>query len=137
MGRQKESLEARVARWRAEHGGRGVRWPEDLWIEAVAAARVEGVGPVAARLGVARDRLTARLSRHRAEVSRVKKEKAGSIPAVTEFVEIDTRGLVAPPMTGAFVRFESGGGKRVELEIRDAAVIDVVALFQAFWARGA
>jgi len=33
----------RLARWRAKHGGRGIRIPEGMWAEVVEVARVEGV----------------------------------------------------------------------------------------------
>lgn len=33
----------RLARWRAEHGGRGIRVPEGMWSEVVEVAQVEGV----------------------------------------------------------------------------------------------
>jgi len=33
----------RLARWRVEHGGRGIRVPEVVWTELVEVARAEGV----------------------------------------------------------------------------------------------
>ncbi len=139
MGRRRdgeeETLEARVTRWRVEQGGRGVRWPDELWAEAIAAARAEGVGCVAQRLGIARDRLAARIARS-SRGSRASKARPAAVAAVTEFVEVDTRRLASSPMTAAIVRFEADDGKKMELEIRDAASIDIVGLFQAFWSHG-
>ena len=49
---------ARLARWRAEHGGRGIRVPESMWAEVVAVARIEGVEATAHALRLDRARLT-------------------------------------------------------------------------------
>lgn len=35
---------ARLTQWRAQHGGRGIPVPEELWAEVVKVARVEGCG---------------------------------------------------------------------------------------------
>ena len=52
----------RLARWRAQHGGRGIPVPEPLWAEAVEAARVEGVEATARALRLDRSRLAARMT---------------------------------------------------------------------------
>ncbi len=123
-------LGQRVARWRAEHGGRGVRWPEELWTAAVAAARIDGVGAVAEAVGIGRDRLAARLARA---------DGGTTAEKTTAFVEVDARALSAPSGGGfgggTILRFEAGDGKKLEVELGDGIGLDVVALAQAFWGR--
>ena len=120
-------LEARIAQWRTEHGGRGVRWPAELWAAVVAAARTEGVGSVARRLGIAPGRLAARLDRARGNGEKV---------AATEFVELDPRRLSPRSVPGAVLRFDAGDGRKLELEIHDGNAVDLLALVQEFWGRG-
>jgi hypothetical protein len=49
----------RLARWREQHGGRGIPVPEALWAEAVEAARVvAGVDATARALRLNRERST-------------------------------------------------------------------------------
>ena len=128
--RSKDSrLEEGVAQWRAEHGGRGVRWPAELWAAVVAAARTEGCAPVAQRLGIAPDRLAARLGRAHGNAD-------GEKVATTEFIELDPRRLFARPAPGAVLRFEVGDGRKLELEVHDGDALDVVALVQTFWGGG-
>src|SRR5256885_3078749 len=71
---------ARLAQWRAQHGGRGIPVPEELWAEGVKVARVEGAGTTARALRLDRARLEARMAMDReAEVG----EASGG------FVELD------------------------------------------------
>ena len=50
-GRSRLALtHTRLTQWRAQHGGRGIPVPEELWAEVVKVARVEGVGPTARAL---------------------------------------------------------------------------------------
>ena len=47
-GRSRLALtHTRLAQWRAQHGGRGIPMPEELWAEVVKVARVEGAGTTA------------------------------------------------------------------------------------------
>jgi hypothetical protein len=44
-GRSRLALtHTRLTQWRAQHGGRGIRVPEELWAEVLKVARVEGAG---------------------------------------------------------------------------------------------
>jgi len=128
-GAHLERLRQRSERWRAENGGPGIPWPEDLWAEAVEAARVAGVPAVARSLRVDRGRLAARLARAGAG--------ARPRPDATDgqaFVEVDARRLCAPSRT--VVRFAGGDGERLELELGDGAAVDLIGLARAFWSRG-
>jgi hypothetical protein len=91
-----------------------------MWSAAIAVARVEGVAPVAKRLGLGPERLAARLAR------------ANATPSA--FVELDARQVC--PRSRTTIRFETGDGSKVELELGDGDALDLVALLQAFWRRG-
>jgi hypothetical protein len=119
---------ARLARWRAEHGGRGVRVPEEMWAEVVEVARIEGVEVTARALRLDRARLAARATAARAA--------AGGEPAAEVgggFVEIDAGRLGLSPRT--VIRLEGRDGERVEVELGAGTMVDVAALVDAFWRR--
>ena len=121
-------LRQRLERWRQQNGGRGRPIPDELWAEAAAVARVEGVGAAARVLRVDRLRLARRVQLEPeigAELA--EREHAG-------FVEVDTSRLCQPAK--ALLRFEGRDGERLEVEIGDATRVDVVALASAFWSRG-
>jgi hypothetical protein len=62
-GRSRLALtHARLTQWRAQHGGRGIPVPEELWAEVVKVARVEGAGTTARALRLDRARLEARMA---------------------------------------------------------------------------
>jgi len=118
----------RLARWRAEHGGRGIRVPEAMWAEVVEVAQVEGVEATARALGLDRARLAARITAT---------EVAAGGPIAGEvgggFVEIDAGRLGLSPRT--VIRWEGRDGERLEVELATGAVIDLAALAEAFWRR--
>lgn len=122
-----ERLHQRVARWRTEHGGRGVRWSPEMWSAAIAVARVEGVAPVAKRLGLGRERLSARIARADAASS-------AEHATPSAFVEVDAHQVC--PRARTTIRFEAGDGSKVELELGDGGALDLLALVQSFWRRG-
>jgi hypothetical protein len=119
---------ARLARWRAEHGGRGVPVPEEMWAEVVEVARVEGVEATARALRLDRSRLAARMTAARA-VAGV--EPAGEVGG--GFVEIDAGRLGLSP--GTVIRLEGPDGERLEVELGAGTMVDVAALVDAFWRR--
>ena len=133
MSRQKEGgevlsrVEARVRRWRSEHGGPGVRWPEILWAEVVEASREAGVETAAHALGLDRGRLAARVAR------------GGAPPIANEsssFVEVDASRLCSSaPSPRTVLRFEGSDGERLEVEVGDGSALDIVGLASAFWSR--
>lgn len=109
--------------WRREHGGRGRLIPGDLWDEAVAIARVEGVDRTARALRLDRERLASRMDR----------AAESSLPAeatAVEFVEIDARGVCARGQS--VVRVVGRDGERLEIT---ASAVDVLDVVRAFWAR--
>ena len=118
----------RLARWRAEHGGRGIRVPEVMWTEVVEVARVEGVEATARALHLDPTRLASRMTAAGTVVGEKPAEMGGG------FVELDAGRLGLPPRT--VVRFHGRDGERLEVELAAGAVIDVAALAEAFWRRG-
>jgi hypothetical protein len=104
-GRSRLALtHARLTQWRAQHGGRGIPVPEELWAEVVKVARVEGAGTTARALRLDRARLEA-LMAPGAEVG----------PASGGFVELDAGRLGLSPRT--VVRFHGRDGERIEVEL--------------------
>lgn len=115
---------AQLTQWRAQHGGRGIPVPEELWAEVVKVARVEGAGTTARALRLDRARLEARMAMAAgAEVG----------PASGGFVELDAGRLGLSPRT--VVRFHGRDGERLEVELGSGAAIDLAALAEAFWRR--
>jgi hypothetical protein len=124
-GRSRLALtHTRLTQWRAQHGGRGIPVPEELWAEVVKVARVEGVGTTARALRLDRVRLEARMATARgAEVGQ----------ASGGFVALDASRLGLSPRT--VVRFHGRDGERLEVELGAGAAIDLAALADAFWRR--
>jgi hypothetical protein len=118
-------IRARLTQWRAQHGGRGIPVPEELWAEVVKVARVEGSGTTARALRLDRARLEARMTADRG--SEVAEASSG-------FVELDAGRLGLSPRT--VVRFHGRDGERLEIELGAGAAIDLAALAEAFWHRG-
>jgi hypothetical protein len=119
---------ARLARWRAAHGGRGIRVPEAMWVEVVEVARVEGVEATARALGLDRARLAARMTAAQAAAGG---EPAGEVGG--GFVEIDAGRLGLAART--VIRLEGPDGERLEVELGAGTMVDVAALVDAFWRR--
>ena len=125
-GRSRLALtHARLTQWRAQHGGRGIPVPEELWAEVVKVARVEGSGTTARALRLDRARLEARMAMDRG---------AEAAEASSGFVELDGGRLGLSPRT--VVRFHGRDGERLEVELAAGAVLDLAALAEAFWRRG-
>jgi hypothetical protein len=125
-GRSRLALtHTRLTQWRAQHGGRGIPVPEELWAEVVKVARVEGSGTTARALRLDRARLEARMAMDRG--TEVAEASSG-------FVELDAGRLGLSPRT--VVRFHGRDGERLEVELAAGAAIDLAALAEAFWRRG-
>jgi hypothetical protein len=124
-GRSRLALtRARLTQWRAQHGGRGIPVPEELWAEVVKVARVEGSGTTARALRLDRARLEARMAMDR---------EPEVVDASSGFVELDAGRLGVSPRT--VVRFHGRDGERLEVEIGAGAAFDLAALAEAFWRR--
>lgn len=142
-----DQARARLARWRAQHGGRGIPVPEALWAEAVEVARVEGVEATARGLRLDRSRLAARMplegvgatarglrldrSRLAARMPPAGAAAGGEVGA--RFVELDAGRLGLSPRT--VIRLEGRDGERLEVELGTGVMVDVAALIDAFWRR--
>lgn len=114
----------RLAQWRAQHGGRGIPVPEELWAEAVKVARIAGAGPTARALRLDRGQLATRMAMGRGpEVG----QTGGG------FVELDAGRLGLSPRT--VVRFHGRDGEQLEVELGAGTAIDLAALAEAFWRR--
>ena len=118
----------RLARWRAKHGGRGIRIPEAMWAEVVEVAQVEGVEATARALQLDPARLAARMTGAGTASGEMPAEASGG------FVELDAGRLGLSPRT--VIRFQGQDGERLEVELAAGAVIDLAALAEAFWRRG-
>lgn len=110
-------LRRRFDRWRRLRP-RGARIPELLWRAAVRAAREHGVCRTSRRLGVDYYSLKSRLT-------------AATPPssAPMEFVEIPSKVLSAGP--GCVVELQDRHGRRLRIELQDAAAAE--ALARALW----
>jgi hypothetical protein len=126
-----DQTRAWLARWRAQHGGRGIPVPEALWAEAVEVARVEGIEETARRLRLDRSRLAGRMQATGAAASG---EPAGEVGAGSGFVELDAGRLGLSPRT--VIRLAGRDGERLEVELGAGAAIDLAALADTFWRRG-
>ena len=118
----------RLARWRAKHGGRGIRVPEAIWSQVVEVARAEGVEATACALQLDPARLAVRMTAAGTAAGKMPTEVGGG------FVELDAGRLGLSPRT--VIRFQGQDGERLEVELAAGAVIDLAALAEAFWRRG-
>jgi len=114
----------RLERWRQRHGGRGRPIPEEFWAEAVALARVVGVGAAARALRLDPERLERRAASE-AVVTRRREPVDG-------FVEVDTSRLRGSAHT--VLRLERPDGSRLEVELHAGSPMgDVVDLARVLW----
>ena len=118
----------RLTRWRAKHGGRGIRIPEAMWAEVVQVAQVEGVEATAGALQLDPARLAARMTSAGSSPGEIPAEVGGG------FVELDAGRLGLSPRT--VIRLHGRDGERLEVELAAGAAIDLAALAEGFWRRG-
>lgn len=112
-----EDASREFARWRRRRR-RGTRIPVDLWALAVEAAREHGVSRTSLSLGLDYYALKQRLE----EPPAAKEREAA-------FVEMP---LVALPTPAACVlEFESAGGSRLRIELREGAASEVETVVRA------
>lgn len=115
-----ESVRRRLEAWRGG-GRRGHRIPEDVWRDAAALARTQGVHPIARALGLNYDNLKARVNE---EVSP---------PSSAAFVELQVRGGGESP--DCVLEFQDHRGTKMTLRLPNAQALDVVALADLFLRR--
>lgn len=128
-GEQLGSVQKRLARWRAEHGGRGRPIPEALWVAAAAVATAEGVEATARALDVDRARLWRRVNR--SAPSAVGAAKA-SMRSAASFVEVDAERVFSRGQM--LVRLTNREGEQLEIAL-EGGTADVTAVARAFWGR--
>ena len=121
-------VRGRLARWRAKHGGRGIRIPEAMWAEVVEVAQIEGVEATAHALQLDPARPTTRMT----AAGTASGEMAAEVSS--GFVELDAGRLGLSPRT--VIRFQGKDGERLEVELAAGAAIDLATLAEAFWRRG-
>jgi hypothetical protein len=104
--------------------------PEELWADAVEAARVAGVEATARALRLDARRLARRMPvEDEASVAQEREAK----PASRAFVEMAGSALCLAG--GAVLTFEGCDGERLRVELSGAPTVDVLALAHAFWSR--
>lgn len=114
-------------RWRKEHGGRGVRIPDEFWREAVGVARTNGLWQTARELRLEYGRLKARVGA--AEGREVISDGPG-----TTFVELGVGHLGG---SRTVVEFVGRDGDRMRIDVTGPSAVDVVGVSRAFWSRQA
>ena len=124
-------VEKRVSRWRARHGGRGRRIPEELWSAAAEVAAVAGVNETARVLSIDRKRLSRRVGVGPSVASAAELLERAAL-ASTGFVEVDAQRMFARGRT--VVRLTSRDGEQLEIEVEGSAM-DVVSVARALWER--
>lgn len=123
-------VQKQLARWRAQHGGRGRAIPEALWASAAAIASTAGVEATARALEVDRARLSRRMGCSPA--SSVGSAKS-SLAASAGFVEVDAARVFSRGQM--VVRLTRGDGEQLEIALEGGAA-DVATVARAFWGRG-
>jgi hypothetical protein len=124
-------VQKRLARWRAQHGGRGRPIPAALWAEAAAVASTAGVEATARALAVNRARLTRQVEGPQA---RSAGRRTGPLRSPASFVELDARRVFSRGQM--LVRVTNREGEQLEIAVEGGAS-DVVTVARAFWDRGA
>lgn len=123
-----KALGTRVAKWRAGCGGKRSRVPEDLWTEAVAVARTEGVYATSKATRFHYGKLKGRVAGA--------PEGRALVRTRPEFIEVAMPAVVSREAGGkTVVELEGRGGSRLRVEVTGPSAVDVVGLAQAFWSR--
>lgn len=139
LGAQLMQLQARVAHWRKNRKSARSRIPQELWDEAVAVARVDGVHATAKALRLNYYDLKKRFEQRQAktssgvELSTVSDE--GTEQSATQFVQLQLQSSDVGRDQPVVVELTGRGGDRMRIETRDGAGLDVVGMVQAFWSR--
>lgn len=120
------AVSRRLERWRARHGGRGRRIPNELWLEAASVASADGVCETARALRLDRDRLGVLVSELATRPDGGEEEAGG-------FVELEVGSVLRGQR--CVVQVVSRGGDFFRFETESDAV-DLVALARAFLGTG-
>ena len=123
-----EAVRERLESWRRTRTTRGI--PEPLWCSAVRLARKAGVYPVARALGLNYDSLKERLA--------ASDDVSGGSRKEPVFVEIQGGEGGGGFGGGAFtVELSDPSGRRLVIRAQERGSVDLAALLEAFWSRGA
>jgi hypothetical protein len=117
------TVHRRLEQWRRRHGGPGTRIPEDLWDEAVAAARVDGIEATARALRLDPERLERRVCEQ--------PEPHTNGGGRSQFVELQA--VEVGSAARNVIELLAADGERMRIEI--TGKLDVQALAGAFWNR--
>ena len=126
LSRQLVTVRQHVEHWRKRHGGKGSRIPVDLWEEAVAVARVEGLYATAQALRFNYERL-------KEWVARAEGKERGNGNGRSAFVELEMGQLCDGGRT--VIELVGRHGDRMRVDVTGASAVDVVGLTQSFWSR--
>jgi len=122
---QLAALQQRVDEWRRKNGGgRGSRIPEEMWKDAVAAARTVGLYPTCRALRFNYEKLK-RLAASKTSLPRKR---------ATEFVTLQLPSQ-QPSGLKAVIDLAGQDGEQVRIDVSGGSAMDIVALAQAFWRR--
>ena len=110
-------VERQLSRWRAQHGGRGRRLPEPLWMAAAEVASQAGVNETARVLGLDRERLLRRVGVRPGGATGT---EVGGPAASSAFVEVDAQRVFARGKT--VVRLRRRDGDQLEIEVEGSAM---------------
>lgn len=122
-------VQKRLARWRAQRGGRGRPIPEALWAAAAEVAAVDGVEATARALDVDRARLSRRVKQ---SPPRAVGAPNASLAATASFVEVDAERVFSRGQM--LVRLTNRDGEHLEIALEGGAA-DVTTVARAFWSR--
>jgi hypothetical protein len=117
-------LRTRLARWRRDHGGRGRRIPEELWIEAACLAGSEGEARVARALRLSPKGLALRVT--------ALEESDGPAASFVELLPAQLGPVLGAEPGRSTVLAVGPGGEKLQLELTPscgAASGEVVAAF--------
>ena len=142
MSRELTELRARVLHWRKQQGGgRGRRIPKELWQEAIAVTRIDGVCATARATRLNYQRLKQLSS---GEAGR-DKERAAVVAGQTRSAPARERGAagrarfielqVAPPRTSPRTTIELVGRQGERMRIEVVGELDVGGLVHRLWSR--
>ncbi len=120
------AVSRRLERWRARHGGRGRRIPNELWLEAASVASADGVSETARALRLDRDRLGVLVSELATRPDGGEEEAGG-------FVELEVGSVLRGQRCVVQVVSRGGDFFRVETE---SDAVDLVAFARAFLGTG-
>ena len=122
-------VQKQLARWRAQHGGRGRPIPAALWAAAAEVASTEGVEATARALDVDRARLLRRVKCAPPSSVGVRR---GPLPTGAGFVEVDAARVFSRGQM--LVRLTNRDGEQLEIALEGGAA-DVATVARGFWSR--